>query len=102
MKVRALALAAIAAVLLWGPLAAPADAATSQGCVGSIYSSGGSQNPSLNNITVPGPGGTNANPFQLYWADPVAWTGQTYAPMTDGTWRLTVHNASGSSSWVNL
>ncbi len=93
MKVRALALVAIATALLWGPLATPADAATSQGCVGSIYSSS-SQNPSLDKITVPGSGGTNADPFQLYWADPVAWTGQTYAPMTDGTWRLTVHNAS--------
>jgi len=93
MKVRALALLATVTVLLGGPLAAPAHAATSQGCAGSL-SSTGSQNPSLDQVTVPGPGGTNANPFQLYWADPVTWTGQTDAPMTDGTWRLTVHNAS--------
>jgi len=93
MKIRALALLATVTVLLGGPLAAPAHAATSQGCAGSI-SSTGSQNPSLDRVTVPGPGGTNANPFQLYWADPVTWTGHTDAPMTDGTWRLTVHNAS--------
>lgn len=93
MKVRAFALVATVTVLLGGPLAAPAQAATSQGCAGSIQSTD-SQNLSLDKVAVPGPGGTNANPFQLYWADPVTWTGQTYAPLTDGTWRLTVHNAS--------
>ena len=93
MKARALALAATITVLLVGPMAATAHAATSQGCVGSI-SSAGTQSPSLDKITVPGPGGTNANPFQLYWAEPVTWTGQTATPVTDGTWRLAVHNAS--------
>jgi hypothetical protein len=93
MKVRALALAATVTVLLVGPMASTAHAATSQGCAGSI-SSTSSQNPTLDKITVPGPGGTNVNPFQLYWADPVAWTGQIYTPVTDGTWQLTVHNAS--------
>ncbi len=93
MKVRVLVLVATVTVLLGGPLAASAHAATSQGCAGSI-SSTGSQNPSVDKVTLPGPGGTSANPFRLYWADTVAWTGQTYAPITDGTWRLTVHNAS--------
>jgi len=93
MKVRALALLATATVLLVGPMASTAHAATSQGCAGSI-SSPGSQNPALDKIAVPGPGGTNANPFQLYWSDPVTWAGQTPAAVTDGTWRLTVHNAS--------
>ena len=93
MKVRVLALVATVTVLLGGPLAAPAHAATSQGCTGSITSTG-SQNPSVDKVTFPGPGGTNAHPFRLYWADPVTWTGQTSAPMTDGTWRLTVNNAS--------
>ncbi len=93
MKVRVLALVAAVTVLLGGPLAAPANAATSQGCAGSI-SSTGSQNPSVDKVIIPGPGGTNADPFRLYWADPVTWTGQTSAPMTEGTWRLTVHNAS--------
>ena len=93
MKVWALALVATVTLLLVGPMAATAQAATSQGCAGTI-SSAGSQNPSLDKVTVPGLGGTNANPFQLYWADPVTWTGQTYAPVTDGTWRLTVRNAS--------
>lgn len=93
MKAWALALVATVTVLLVGPMAGTAHATTSQGCVGSI-SSAGSQNPSVDNITVPGPGGTNANPFQLYWADPVTWAGQTSVPVTDGTWRLTVHDAS--------
>ena len=53
-----------------------------------------SPGPPLNSVTVPGPGGTNASPFELYWSDPVSWTGQTDAAMTTGTWRLTVHNAS--------
>lgn len=90
MKVRAVGLVAIISMLLVGPLASPAHAATSQGCAGSLSSEG----PSLDTLAVPGPGGTNAKPFQIYWAEPVSWTGQTYAPMTNGTWRLTVHNAS--------
>lgn len=93
MKVRALALAAMVVVLLVGPMASTAHAATSQGCSGSI-SSAGSQLDTFNKVIVPGPGGTNAHPFQLYWADPVTWTGQTYGAVTDGTWRLTVHDAS--------
>ena len=93
MKVRALALAAMVVVLLVGPMASTAHAATSQGCSGSI-SSAGSQIDTFNKVIVPGPGGTNAHPFQLYWADPVTWTGQTYGAVTDGTWRLTVHDAS--------
>jgi hypothetical protein len=90
MKMRALVLTAMLTVLLVGPLAAPAQAATSQGCVGTLSAQGFSTEA----VAVPGPGGTNANPFQLYWAEPVNWTAQTNAPMTDGTWRLTVHNAS--------
>ena len=93
MKVRALVLVAIVTVLLVGPLASPAHAATSQGCSGSI-SSVDDQGAPLDKVTVPGPSGTNASPFQLYWAEPVTWTGQTYQAMTSGTWRLTVQNPS--------
>jgi hypothetical protein len=91
MKVLALVLVAIVTLLLVGPLASPALAATSQGCSGSI-SSGGDQG--LEKVTVPGPSGTNASPFQLYWGEPVTWTGQTSEAMTSGTWRLTVQNPS--------
>lgn len=90
MRVRVLLLTAMVTALLAGPLAAPAQAATSQGCTGTLYAGG----LSPDTITVPGPGGTNANPFRLYWAEPVSWTAQTDAPMTDGTWRLTVQHAS--------
>jgi hypothetical protein len=90
MKVRALILTAPLTVLLVGLLAAPAQAATSQGCAGSLSADG----PTVDTVTVPGPDGTNANPFRLYWAEPVSWTAQTYAPITDGTWRLTVQNPS--------
>jgi len=93
MKVRALALVATVTVLLVGPLALPAHAATSQGCSGSI-SSVDDQGAPLDKATVPGPNGTNASPFQLYWAGPVTWTGQTNQPMTSGTWRLVVQNPS--------
>jgi hypothetical protein len=92
MKMRSLVLTATLIVLLVGPLAAPAQAATSQGCAGSLSAEG----PSIDTVAVPGPGGTNANPFQLYWAEPVSWTAQTDAPITDGTWRLTIQN----SSWL--
>jgi hypothetical protein len=92
-RVRALVLAAIASALLVGPLASPAHAATSQGCSGTI-SSVDSQGAPLDHVTVPGPDGTNTSPFQLYWAEPVSWSGQTYQEMTSGTWRLTVQNPS--------
>ena len=93
MKVLALVLAAIITLLLVGPLASPAIAATSQGCSGSI-SSVGDQGAPPDKVAVPGPGGTNASPLELYWAEPVNWTGQTSQPVTSGTWRLTVQNPS--------
>jgi hypothetical protein len=93
MKVLALVLGVVVTVLLVGSLASPAVAATSQGCSGSI-SSVGSQDASPDKVAVPGPTGTNASPFQLYWAEPVSWTGQTSQPVTTGTWRLTVQNPS--------
>lgn len=93
MKVLALVLGAIVTLLLVGPLASPALAATSQGCSGSISSVGGQGAPP-DNVIVPGPSGTNASPFRLYWAEPVTWTGQTSQAMTGGTWRLTVQNPS--------
>ena len=95
MKVRALALVAIVTLLLVGPLASPARAATSQGCSGSV-SSVDDQSAPLETVAVPGPGGTNANPFQVYWAEPVSWTGQTYQAVTSGSWKLTVE----SPSWL--
>jgi hypothetical protein len=85
--VTALVLATTVAVLLVGPLALPAHAATSQGCSGSVSSP-------LDKVTVPGPTGTNASPFRLYWGQPVSWTGQTDQAMTNGTWRLIVQNPS--------
>ena len=93
MKVRVLAVAATVTLLLVGPLASTAHAATSQGCTGSI-SSTGAEESTLDTITVPGPGGTNANPFHLYWAYPITWTARTFTQVSDGTWRLTVPHAS--------
>lgn len=93
MKVLAPGLVAIVTLLLVGPLASPALAATSQGCAGSI-SSVGDQGAPLDKVTVAGPSGTNARPFQLYWGVPVTWTGQTLQAMTSGTWQLTVQNPS--------
>jgi hypothetical protein len=84
---RALVLAAAVSVLLVGPLALPAHAATSQGCSGSVTSA-------LDKVTVPGPSGSNAKPFLLYWGEPVDWTGQTDQALTNGTWHLTVQNPS--------
>jgi hypothetical protein len=93
MKVLALVLGAIVTLLLVGELASPALAATSQGCSGSISSVDG-RGAVTDIVTVPGPSGTNASPFQLYWAEPVTWTGQTIQAITSGTWRLTVQNPS--------
>jgi len=92
MKARALALAAAVTVMLVGPLAGSAHAATSQGCSGSISAVDSQNIPDT--VALPGPGGTDANPLQIYWAEPVSWTGQTFSAMAGGTWRLTVHNAS--------
>ncbi len=93
MKMRVLAFVAAVTVLLVGPLALPAHAATSQGCSGSI-SSVDNQGATLDKVTVPGPLGTNASPFQLFWAEPVTWTGETGQTLTSGTWQLTVKNPS--------
>ena len=93
MKVISLVLVAMVTLLLSGPPASPAVAATSQGCSGSI-SSVGNQGAPPDKVTVPGPGGTNASPFELYWAEPVSWTGQTPQAVTSGTWQLTVQHPS--------
>ena len=93
MRLRPVGFATISMLLLVGPLAASAHAATSQGCSGSI-SSTDDQGAQLDQISIPGPAGTNVNPFQLYWAAPVTWTGQTSQPVTSGTWQLTVQHPS--------
>ena len=93
MKVRGLGAAAVIVVSMVGPLAPPAGAATSQGCSGSI-SSVDSQGAPLEKISVPGPGGSNANPFQLYWGLPLTWTGQSTQAVTSGTWRVKVQHPS--------
>jgi hypothetical protein len=48
----------------------------------------------LDKITVPGPGGTTASPFQIYWGEPTSWTGQTSRAVASGTWNLSVQNPS--------
>src|ERR1700722_15942209 len=101
MRLRALAFGPILTILLVGPLASSAHAATSQGCSGSI-SSVDNQGTPLDQVSVPGPAGTATNPFQLYWAAPVTWTGQTLQPITSGTWRMTVQNPSVLFSFGEL
>ncbi len=93
MRLRALALGPMITILLVGPLVTPAHAATSQGCSGSI-SSVDNQGTPLDEVSIPGPEGTNTDPFQLYWAAPVTWTGQTGQSITSGTWQLTVQSPS--------
>jgi len=93
MKMRAPVLVATIAVLLTGPLASPARAATSQGCTGSL-SSVDDKGAALDTVSVPGPQGTDSRPFELFWAAPVTWTGQTTQPITTGTWRLSVEQPS--------
>jgi hypothetical protein len=93
MKVRGLGAAAVAAVSMIGLLASPAGAATSQGCSGSI-SSVDSQGAPLEKISVPGPRGSNADPFQLYWGLPLTWTGESTQAVTSGTWRVRVQHPS--------
>ena len=89
MKVRPLAVAATAMVLLVGPLASTARAATSEGCAGSI-SAAGAQVSTLDSVTVPGPGGTNVHPFELYWSTPSP--GQV-RPCGRLRWHLAAHGS---------
>jgi len=93
MKVRGLVLVAIGTMVLIALLAPPARAATARGCSGSI-SSVDDKGASLDSVGVPGPGGSDADPFRLYWAAPVTWTGQSAQPVAAGTWRLTVQDPS--------
>jgi len=93
MRVRAVLLAVTATALLVGPLATPAGASTGQGCSGTVSSVAGLGVP-LDTVAVPGASGTTADPFRIYWSEPVTWTGQTPEPVTSGTWRLTVQHPS--------
>jgi hypothetical protein len=93
MKVPATLFVPMVVVLLAGPLAAPAAAATSQGCSGSVSTVTAPGTP-LESVTLPGPGGTEERPFQLFWAQPVSWKAQTYQAPTSGTWRLAVEDPS--------
>jgi hypothetical protein len=93
MKVRALPGLLALAALAVGLAASPAQAATSQGCSGSLASAAAGGVP-LGTLTVPGPGGTTASPFRLLWGEAVTWNGQTSEPVTTGTWQLTVQHPS--------
>jgi hypothetical protein len=93
MKVRVLVGMMGLTALSVGLLAAPAQAATSQGCSGSI-SSVDSQGAPLDAVAVPSSNGTTARPFRLLWGTPVTWQGQSAVPVTSGTWQLTVQHPS--------
>jgi len=93
MRVRGLVVVAVCTTLLIALPVSPARAATAQGCSGSI-SSVDDHGASLDTVAVPGAGGSDADPFRLYWAAPVTWTGQTAQPVAGGTWRLTVQHPS--------
>ena len=93
MTVRALPGLLALPLLVLGLLAGPAGAATSQNCSGALSSVDG-KGATVGSVTVPGPGGTEAQPFRLLWGDPVTWTAQTAQPVTSGTWHLTVDDPS--------
>jgi hypothetical protein len=93
MKVRAIPGLLVLTVFTVGLLASPAQAATSQGCSGSIASTTSGGTP-LDSVAVPSSTGTTADPFRLLWGNPVSWQGQSPLPVTTGTWRLTVRNPS--------
>jgi hypothetical protein len=93
MKARALPGLLVLSLLLVVLSASPAHGASGQGCSGTV-SSAGAQGVSLDTVTVPGPRGTNTDPFRILWGEPVTWTGQTAQPMTTGTWQLSVDHPS--------
>ena len=69
MPVRALPGLRALPLLVLGLLAGPAGAATSQNCSGALSSVDG-KGATVGSVTVPGPGGTEAQPFRLLWGDP--------------------------------
>jgi hypothetical protein len=93
MRVRAFFLVPAATLFLVGLLASPSDAATSAGCSGTITSLTAEGAP-LDQLTVPGTGGTDAHPFQIMWGGNVMWQAQTAQQITDGTWRVNVQDPS--------
>ena len=93
MKVRALAAVVVLTTVLLGLTAAPAQAATSQGCSGSISAVNGQGDP-IDTLTLPSTGGTPTSPFRFLWGEPISWTGQTTEPVTTGSWHISVEHPS--------
>ncbi len=79
--------------LIAGPLVTPAHAATTTGCSGTAVSFSDRGIP-LDKVSAPGPGGTQARPFQIMWAGNIEWNGQTAQVIQHGSWRVTVRNSS--------
>jgi len=93
MRLRVLPGAVVVAALAVCLSASPAQAATSQGCSGSLASSGPAD-ATVDQVAVPGAAGTAARPFRLLWGEPVTWSGTSDQPVTTGTWQLTVQHPS--------
>jgi hypothetical protein len=93
MRVRALLLLLTAAAFVVGPLASPADAATSVGCAGTLTSVGPDGTP-VDSVAIPSSGPAGARPFQMTWTGSTTWQGQLAQTTTAGTWRVSVEKPS--------
>lgn len=71
------------------PTAPAASAADASGCSGSAVSLDADGVP-VDTVKVPGPAGTQANPFIIDLDGTVAWKGSTDAVITDATWSVSV------------
>jgi hypothetical protein len=49
----------------------------------------------LDSMAAPGQGGTLDDPFDVTWDGPIRWSGQTVAPIQNGSWSVTLTPASG-------
>lgn len=80
-------LSAMAALLVAGMAAGAAIGADASGCQGSATSftaSGGE----IQSVTAPGPGATQADPFQVDFDGPVTWEGSSDAVIANGSWTV--------------
>lgn len=88
---RLLALSTVAAASALAAIASAssAEAAEATGCRGQAvsFTAAGVE---LDRVTAPGPGGTEADPFQVDFDGTIRWSGTSDAVLQNGTWKVSI------------
>jgi hypothetical protein len=81
-------------------IASPAGAATASGCSG-FATSAKPNGGALDEVSAPGDGGTEADPFTVDPEGPVSWEGSSEGVIKNGTWKVSTSFFSPSGSFDN-